>query len=52
MASDKNQKSKESFSNKSPEGRKWRHGGAYPAGASYITKEGRRLASLPRRSPR
>jgi hypothetical protein len=52
MASDKDQKSKGNFINKPQEGRKRRHGGAYPAGANYITKEGRRLAPLPRRLPR
>jgi hypothetical protein len=30
---------------------KQRHGGAYLAGVNYITKEGRRLASPPRRLP-
>jgi hypothetical protein len=33
-------------------GKKQRHGGAYPAGMNYMTKEERRLAPLPRRLPR
>jgi hypothetical protein len=33
-------------------GEEQRHGGAYPTGANYIPKEGRRLAPLPRRLPR
>jgi hypothetical protein len=32
-------------------GKEQRHGGAYPAGESYIAKGGRRLALLPRRPP-
>jgi hypothetical protein len=40
MANDKDQKSKGNFINKPQEGRKRRHGGAYPTGASYITKRG------------
>jgi hypothetical protein len=39
------------FINNSPWGEEQRHGGAYPAGANYIPKEGRRLALLPRRLP-
>jgi hypothetical protein len=38
MASDKERKSKGNFINKPHEGRKQRHGGAYPAGANYIAK--------------
>jgi hypothetical protein len=30
-------------------GEKQRHSGAYPASMNYMTKEGRRLAPLPRR---
>jgi hypothetical protein len=43
---------KEDFINSPLWGEKQRHGGAYPAGVNYITKEGRRLAPLPRRLPR
>jgi hypothetical protein len=51
MANNKEQKSKEDFIDNPQWGRKQRHGGAYPAGASYIAKEGRRLAPLPGRLP-
>jgi hypothetical protein len=40
------------FIDKPRVGKEQRHGGAYPTGANYITKEGRRLAPLPRRLPR
>jgi hypothetical protein len=39
---------KESFINSPQRGKEQRHGGAYPAGVSYIAKQGRRLALLPR----
>jgi hypothetical protein len=45
----KERKSKEDFIDRPQRGKKQRHGGAYPAGANYIAKEGRRLAPLPRR---
>jgi hypothetical protein len=49
----KNKKiNKEDFINSPLWGEKQRHGGAYPAGVNYIGKEGRRLASLPKRLPR
>jgi hypothetical protein len=37
------------FINNFPWGEEQRHDRAYPAGANYIPKEGRRLAPLPRR---
>jgi hypothetical protein len=43
---------KEGFINNPLWGEEQRHGGAYLTGASYIPKEGRRLAPLPRRLPR
>jgi hypothetical protein len=42
---------KKSFINNPQRGEEPRHGGAYPAGVSYIAKEGRRLAPLPSRVP-
>jgi hypothetical protein len=33
-------------------GKGQKHGGAYLAGENYMTREGRRLAPLPRRLPR
>jgi hypothetical protein len=34
-----------------PVGKGAKHDGAYPTGKDYTTKEGRRLAPLPRRLP-
>jgi hypothetical protein len=42
---------KEISLNNPQRGKEQRHGGAYPTGGNYITKEGRRLALLPRRPP-
>jgi hypothetical protein len=51
-ASNKEWKSKGDFIDNLPWGKEQRHSGAYPTGANYIAKEGRRLAPLTRRLPR
>jgi hypothetical protein len=48
-ANNKKRETKEDFIDNPQRGRKQRHGGAYPAGASYIAKAGRRLVIRPKR---